>query len=469
MDQQQDKQTRPVNPRRRKRTQMQIFKEAYLPVIIAGVALVLILVFIIGSISRGVQRNKYEEQAKLEASIAAQEEFDRQSKEATDLLSKAAQAALQFDYDSAIALIDSFTGDYSQFPELAQRRAEYDQAVDTLVLWNDPSKVLNLSFQLLIADPSRAFVDEVYGTSYNRNFITTEEFSRILQQLYEKGYILVSMSDIADGILPKDLYLPEDKKPLILTQTNVNYNTYMVDSNGDKLPDKGGDGFASKLVLDANGSLTCEMVDSNGQTVTGAYDLVPILESFIATHPDFSYKGARAILAVTGYDGLFGYRTNPSAKDSFGAASYEKQIQEAGTIINALRSTGYEIVCYTYNNVAYGARTAPQIQADLNMWKNEVEPILGAVDMLVFARNSDIGDKSTPYSGELYDTLRSYGFTRYLGFCTDGKPWFASESDCIRQGRILVTGENLTLHADWFSGILDAASVLDTTRPTISQ
>ena len=40
----------------------------------------------------------------------------------------------------------------------------------------------------------------------------------------------------------KELYLPQGKKPVIITQTQVNYNTYMVDGDGDKLPDKDGDG-----------------------------------------------------------------------------------------------------------------------------------------------------------------------------------------------------------------------------------
>lgn len=468
MDEPQFNKNRPANPRRKKRTQVQIIKEAYLPVIIAGVALLMILIFIIGSISRGVQRKEYEQQAKLEASIAAQEKQDALKKEVKDILAKASAAAQSFDYDTAIALLDGFSGDSSQFPELAQKRAEYDQAIDALVLWDNPTKVLNLSFQMLIADPGRAFPDNKYGSSYNKNFVTTEEFSKIIQQLYENNYILIDMDDITDGVLPKSLYLPEGKKPLILTQTQVNYNTYMIDSDGDKLPDKGGDGFASRLMVDENGTLTCEMVTADGQTVTGNYDLVPILESFIATHPDFSYKGARAILAVTGYDGLFGYRTNPAAKDSFGADNYEKQVEDAKNLIKVLRDTGYDIACYTYNNLPYGTKSLAQIQEDLNKWNTEVSPVLGIVDTLVYARNSDIGDHSMPYSGEKYTMLRNFGFVYYLGFSTDGTSWFTSEDDCIRQDRILVTGENMKLHADWFSGIFDVASVIDSTRPAIS-
>ena len=355
------------------------------------------------------------------------------------------------------------------YEEIANSHAKYTADKDTLVLWDDPGKVLNLSFQLLIADPERAFSDATYGTAYNRNFVTTDEFLDILYQLYDNNYVLVKMADLTDGTTPKELYLPSGKKPLIITQTNVNYNTYMVDSDGDKLPDAGGAGFASKLVIDANGNLACELVNSIGETVTDAYDLVPILNSFIETHPGFSYKGAKAILAVTGYDGLFGYRTNPEAKEFFGEDYYQEQIDGAMEIAQALRDDGYELACYTYDNIPYGNRTADQIRADLDRWESEVSPLLGDTNILVFAQTSDISDSTAAYSGDKYSLLRSYGFTHYLGFCTEGTTWFTALNDHVRQGRILVTGSNMAHHDDWFTGIFDPISVLDGTRGTVPQ
>ena len=61
MDDLQNNESRPVNPRRRKRTKLDIFKETYLPVIIAGFTLVFILVTIIGAIVQSSQRRKLEE------------------------------------------------------------------------------------------------------------------------------------------------------------------------------------------------------------------------------------------------------------------------------------------------------------------------------------------------------------------------------------------------------------------------
>jgi hypothetical protein len=463
MEEQQRPEERPVNQRRRKRSQAQIFKEAYLPAIIAGTAVLLILVFIIGSIVRGVQRNKLEQQASLEASSSEAAELERLNKEASELAQQASGLAQHFDYEKALQLLNSFSGNIAEFPELKQKYDEYTNAQNALVPWNDPGQVLNLSFQLLIADPARAWRNPTYGTSYNQNFVTTGEFSSILQQLYDNGYILVRMSDVSGN----DLYLPEGKKPLMLTQTQVNYYTYMTDSDGDKLPDKGGAGFASKLILDEEGNFACEMVDSTGQTITGEYDLVPILETFIREHPDFSYKGARAILAVTGYDGLFGYRTNPQAQSTFGAEIYNEQCSDASVIIEALKNAGYDLACYTYGNIAYGSSSSDQIINDLQKWKNEVVPILGDTDILVYARNSDINSGAEAYSGDKFETLKSYGFTQYLGFCADGKPWYFSNDSCIRQGRIMVSGSNIAHHPQWFTGIFDTTSVLDNTRGTI--
>ena len=475
MEEQENKEMRPVNPRRKKRSQLDIFKEAYLPVLIAGLAVLLILIFIIGSISRSINRKQAEKEASIEASVSLENEYNRLRSEVDDLIARAAVLADKLDYQGAISLLNTFTGTASQFPDLFDAIDVYQNMQASLKLWDDPNEVVNLSFQLLIADSQRAFADENYGGAYNRNFITTSEFTRILEELYANGYILVSLDDIYTTVQTeigttaydaKPLYLPAGKKPLILTQTNVNYNTYMIDGDSDKLPDKDGAGFASKLVVDTNGQIVCQMVDANGQTVTGEYDLVPILESFIAAHPDFSYKGARAVLAVTGYDGLFGYRTNVSAKEHLGAQAYEQEINGALEIIDALQRTGYELACYTYDNIGYGDRSTTQIKADLTSWSNEVTPLLGNVDILVYAQLSDLTDEEG-YGSEKHNVLQNAGFRFYLGFCEDGNTWSTIADNYVRQGRIMVTGANLAHHADWFADIFDAGYVIDPNRPAV--
>ncbi len=476
MDAQNNQPERPVNPRRRKRSKMQIFKEVYLPVIIAGLAILLILIFIIGSIVRAVQKNKAEIDASIASSYAQAAEEERQQQEADALLAQAAELAAGYDYDGAIALLNTFSGEMNNFPQVNDQIVAYEKAKSKLVAWDDPSKVVNLSFQLLVADPDRGFSHDTYGYSINRNFVTTEEFSKILQQLYDNGYILVGLDDIvsvetgSDGqavYKPKTLYLPNGKKPVMLTQTNVNYNYYLIDSNGDKVPDAGGTGIASKLLWDGS-KFYNEMVDASGQTVTGNYDLVPILEAFVAKNPGFSYRGAKAVLALTGYNGLFGYRTHPSAKELFGEDAYNQAVKDAKAVATALRDNGYTLACYTYENIGYGDSSLSAIKSDMSGWTEEVVPLLGNLDILVYAQVSDITSE-TVYAGEKYDTLRNLGFRYYLGFCLDGKPWMTVTNNYVRQGRILVTGANMAHHADWFASLFDAAGILDPDRGNVPQ
>lgn len=459
---------RPPNPRRRRKTKMEIFKEAYLPTIILGVAVVLILVFIIGSVSRNSARKKppvQQEVPSTSESIPSELELEVQQ-----LLLDAEILALDYDFQGAVDLLNSFQGDKSAFPALVAKLNEYNQQASQLVAWSDPTQIVHLSFHGLIEN-TKAFADKQYGKSYNRNFITTTEFREILNDLYENGYVLIDLDDIntceTDALgnitcSAKTLYLPLGKKPLLLTQTNLNYYTYMIDGNGDGEPDKDGAGFASRLIVDESGNITCEMVNSSGQTVTGEFDLVPILESFIAENPDFSYKGARAILAVSGYDGIFGYRTNAAVKTSKGEDYYNAQVSGATELVAALKDKGYKLACYTYGNTAYGKVAASEIQADLNNWKEEVTPILGATDILVFAQNSDIGT----YSGSKFNVLQNAGFRYYFGFA-ENRTGGQIGSNYIALDRLLVTGSQMAHAPSLFTNLFDAASILDPQRGTV--
>ena len=186
-------------PRRRKRTKMQIFKEAYLPTIILATTIVLILVFIIGG---AVKRNSSMETQPPETTQSTapttpsteDPRTEELKQEAANLIIRAEMLATQYDYEAAIATLDSFSGDESLFPAIGQARESYQQIISNMVAWK-ASDVPNLSFHVLIADPERAFHDQNYASSYKKNFVTVTEFAAILQQLYDNGYVLVDLDD----------------------------------------------------------------------------------------------------------------------------------------------------------------------------------------------------------------------------------------------------------------------------------
>ena len=353
-----------------------------------------------------------------------------------------------------------------QFPSLVSARKYYQNMLDTMVAWR-AADVPNLSFHILIADPARAFVDKTYASSYKKNFVTTTEFAAILQQLYDNGYILVSLSDFYSSSISStsgqqvftetELLLPAGKKPIMITETNANYYTYMIDGNGDNKADAKGAGFACRLNWD--GKFYNELVNADGSISTGAYDLVPILEDFIAAHPDFSYRGARAIIAFSGYDGVLGYRINASYLSE---AELQQERDGAAAIVQALKDAGYELACYTYGNTDYSGKDAAGIKSDLDKWAEKVTPWIGQLDILVYAKEGEIGKKDV-YTGAKFNVLYNAGFRYFIA--AGEAPWNQVDSLYVRHNRINVTGSNLKNHADWFAGMFDAAAVLDSARP----
>lgn len=468
MDGMDNTQRRAQNPRRRQRTRMQNFREAYLPVILAALAIVLLIIIVIASIRNALQAKEDAEASSIEAAASVEENKKRLDAQAALLLKEGSLLAAGYDYDAAIAKVDSFEGNiYGGYDDLVKLRDTCVQAKQSLVIWNNPYEVTNLSVGMLVADPDRAFNHGWLASSIKDGYLTIGEFSALLQELYDNGYVLVDMDDIVShgesGYVPGAVYLPEGKTPIMLTQTAVNYYAYLNDGDNDGVADAKGAGFASRLLVDTNGNLTCEMVTANGETVTGAFDLVPILNAFINEHPDFSYRGAKATIAVTGYEGVFGYRTTQAVKDEKGQDYYNQQVEGARAVASALRDAGYTIASYTYDHAAYGEMTEWDMEADLKLWKDEVVPVIGHVDTLVLAKYSDIG-ASGKYTGNKFEALKSAGFTHYVGYCDGTKYWAVLAVDHVRQGRLLVDGGRLTSNPAAYEGLFDASAILDKNR-----
>ena len=159
-----------ARPRRKKKTKFQIFKETYLPFLIIALAVIFIIVCIIGAISRGVQKNRAIEQAELEAAIAEQQAIAALAAEEQELLRRADVLAASYDYDGALDILNTFSGDMGLYPNISNRVIEYSQAKSQLVAWDDPSQVLTLSFQMLIADLQMGLNHATHAQSINRNF-----------------------------------------------------------------------------------------------------------------------------------------------------------------------------------------------------------------------------------------------------------------------------------------------------------
>lgn len=425
----------PVRRKRRKKTPWQKFKEAYLPLllVLAGLAVVVALIIsLVQLISRAPAPT---ETGPSESQMSPTESENRA------LLDQAAVLAAQYDYDGALTLLGTCT---SKDAQVDQAVADYTAAKATLSVWPDVGKIPLISFQPLIADTARAFDGDDNASYYARNSLTVSEFTAVLEQLYSNGYVLVSMEHMAapneTGIYePGQILLPEGKKPLILSQVPAHYTAAL-----------SGDGFARRLVVASGGQIACEYVDAENQTTTGSYDLVSVLEAFLAQHPDFSYRGARAILGISGDPDPLGYDMTD-----------ETELASAKKVAQCLLNTGYEFASFTYGGLGYGEASEEEVAQDVKQWKETLEPVLGPVSILFYANGSDLAD----YEGAKFQTLYEGGFRYFCALDSSVTSWVQIENTYVRQARRTINGTRITEEAGQVADLFDATKIISPDRP----
>ena len=210
----------------------------------------------------------------------------------------------QYNYDEAIKLLKK-QDDFTKNKDYMDLAAKCQIAKKSLVEY-PLEKITHVFFHTLIEDTSRAFDGDSKSGNYNQVMTTIDEFNKITQIMYDKGYVMVSIKDMAKAddngnITEGEILLPPGKTPFVLSQDDVCYYHYM-----------DGDGYATKLIVDDKGKIRNEYVEDDGSVSVGDYDMVPLIDRFVEKHPDFSYRGAKGILALTGYNGILGYRTDES-------------------------------------------------------------------------------------------------------------------------------------------------------------
>ena len=365
--------------------------------------------------------------------------------------------AAGYDYDAAIEKIKSYDPDYAEKPELTAAISGYEATKATMVRHEDVTDITHIFFHTLIVDSSKAFDGDTREAGYNQYMTTISEFNKMMDEMYRRGYVLVDIHDIAreevqeDGttkFVPGDIMLPEGKKPFVMSQDDVSYYGYMT-----------GDGFATRLVIGDDGYPTNEYVQDDGTVVRGDYDLVPLLERFIQQHPDFSYKGARATLALTGYDGVLGYRTCPTADDY-----KESDIAEAKKVADRMKELGWTFASHSWGHRLYGSSSAAKLAEDAQKWDEQVRPIVGDTDVLIYAHGEDIAGIGK-YSGEKFETLKSHGF-KYFCNVDSAKAWVQIQDDYVRQGRRNLDGYRMWYNPEMLEDLFIVDDVWDNTRPT---
>jgi hypothetical protein len=229
-----------------------------------------------------------------------------------------------------------------------------------IVAWHGP--VEELFVHPLVIRPRLAFTSDTLGEGFQSYFVTALEFARILDQLWHKGWTLVDIHEAAAG----RVRVPVGRKPLVLEEDDVNYYRYFR-----------GRGLARRLVL-ANGRVRAEL--PNG--ALSDQDVVPMVEQEVAKHPEFSADGAKGVLGLTGYEGLFGEHH----------AKTRAARERLRMLVHWLVDHGWTIASHTWGHIDLSTNSLSSIAWDTAQWKSLADPVIGRTDVLIYP----FGARPTP-------------------------------------------------------------------------
>ena len=432
--------------------------------VIAAVALLLVVFIVIGLVSCASASDKGNKKNNEDNALSAQELT----------LENAKISAAQYDYETAISQVKSLEK-YATDAELQSLVSSWEQAILNLVEFPH-EQITHIFFHSLVYEPELAFDPENgnQAAGYNLVMTTVDEFNKIIQSMYDKGYVMVSMHDICTfdeqgNRVDHKIMLPPDKKAFVLSQDDLNY--YHVQD---------GDGIATKLVIDENGKVVNEYKKLDGSVTYGDFDVVPLIDRFVEKHPDFSYKGHKGILALTGYNGVLGYRTDSVYADindpnldpdqieflqNNPNFNYEQERAEAKKVADKMKEDGWEFASHTWGHMTVPSSDMDRVTRDTEKWKAYVESIVGKTDVLIFPNGSDLaGTENYDSSIERFNYLVSEGFHMYCP--VDSTPYWQQKGDnYFRMSRRNLDGYRMYHDPERCEDLFNMSEVLDKKRP----
>ena len=288
--------------------------------------------------------------------------------------------------------------------------------------------VEHLFFHPVVAYPELAFDGDSKSDGIDDWMVTAGEYLKILESVYEKGYVLVDIADCwseqtdesgQPRMVKNTLYLPEGKKPLILSYDDVNYYEYML-----------ANGFTYKLIIGEDGKLWSWGKDPQGKEVVSRdLDAVTILDKFVEEHPDFSPFGAKGCLSLTGYEGILGYRTQTDSKSwtAEQEANRQKEIEAVKPIVAELKRTGWTFGSHTWGHISLNTRTFDTVTADMQKWFDEVGSLVGETSVLFYPFGGRLDGDDVKQSGPAFQWMQQQGFRIFCSVGIDS--WSKCKSD----------------------------------------
>jgi hypothetical protein len=374
-----------------------------------------------------------------------QEEIEKEkAREAkrVEVIDEAHQLVKGYYYQEAIDLLKSDSEIFN-----AKMKSEVNKIEDFMLeLKPYTGRIEHVFFHSLIVYPELAFgPNSSQPQGYNYWMTTTLEFQRMLPLLMERGYVLVRISDLYDvdslgNVTKKDLYLPEGKRPLLMSIDNVGYPET-----------RKKEGFASRLFINQNNEVSAMIRNLEGLEIESrTAEVFPIVDDFVKEYPQFSYRGAKGLLGITGSWGVMGYDPKIAS-----------EVTTAKVIVQRLKETGWEFAnhSYTHADGKYFSEnsTLEGIEEDTQLFKQWITPVIGESNVF-------IAPFGITLKGELYQYFIDEGYTFYLNVDRRSQPKILGKS--VLMPRINLDGFVMNKDREYINQhFFDVNKVYDDTRP----
>jgi len=326
--------------------------------------------------------------------------------------------------------------------------------------------VEHIFFHEVIAWPELAFDGSSTQKGYDDNMVTVYEYKKILESLYNNGFILVDMNDVwseytndngARRMQKNTLMLPEGKKPIVISFDDLSFYSYMA-----------GDGFMEKYIVGDDGDIWAVGLDPSGNRIV-SQDLaaVTILDKFVKQNPGFSL-GAKGCIALTGYEGILGYRTHFDRNNDTQQAKLERkqEIARVRPVVQRLKETGWYFATHSYGHINLEKASLNGVVNDANRWLDEVGSLVGETKIFIYPFGTRLDGNDVYSTGSALLAYIDLGF-RY--FASVGyEPFTSIKSDipAVMLDRMNSDGITLRNSRERFLRFYDAREVFDPSRPS---
>lgn len=307
--------------------------------------------------------------------------------------------------------------------------------------------VEHLFFHPLILDKEAAFKGPKWNSDNMDDwFVTVEEFNKVLESLYSNNYVLVDANELYEEvevngiklIKKKNIRVPKEKKPLIISIDDLSYNEGMRSST------------AQRLILDHNNQLATYRKDKSGKEIIGYDETVILIDKFVEKHPDFSIKGAKGIIALTGYEGIFGY------KSDYDSPNYARERAEALRVGNKLKENGWKFASHSYGHNDNQKVSLEYFKRDIDKWEKEVATLVGSTQIYIYPHGT-----SLPEGSDKFKYLQSKRFKIFYAVGSEAYEKISNNTLAVMGDRMAVDGITLRHRRKNFLKFYDAKEVID--------